>query len=131
MICQHHSVHVYQHDVTALMAVNCPSSGSSAIRFSESELAKFSTRYENGYDITTDERYNVWLEMFHSAEVRTAPRSSFACKYMYIKQYACTCTCRLDLLADMPRYTCQVAQTKRQLLTVHDLMLTHPLIYMC
>ena len=27
--------------------------------FTDSELSKFSTRYENGYDITTDKRYNL------------------------------------------------------------------------
>ena len=34
--------------------------------FTDSELSKFSTRYENGYDITTDERYNLWLETYHN-----------------------------------------------------------------
>lgn len=26
-------------------------------------MQKFQVRYEEGYDITTDERYNLWLEM--------------------------------------------------------------------
>lgn len=29
--------------------------------FSEEELALFKTRFEEGYDITDDERYNKWL----------------------------------------------------------------------
>lgn len=32
--------------------------------FSENEFQKFSERYENGYDITTDERYNAWVEAY-------------------------------------------------------------------
>ena len=37
----------------------------SYLPFSEEELVRFSTRYENGYDITTDERYNEWLAVYH------------------------------------------------------------------
>ena len=33
--------------------------------FSEEELLRFQTRFENGYDIKTDERYNRWLQMYH------------------------------------------------------------------
>ena len=33
--------------------------------FSEEEVCRFQTRFENGYDIKTDERYNRWLEMYH------------------------------------------------------------------
>ena len=40
-----------------------------SISFSENEFLKFSQRYENGYDITADERYNSWVEAYH-------PRSS-------------------------------------------------------
>ena len=29
------------------------------------EVQRFETRYENGYDLLTDERYNRWLEMYH------------------------------------------------------------------
>ena len=29
--------------------------------FSDNKMTKFSERYENGYDITSDERYNMWL----------------------------------------------------------------------
>ena len=32
----------------------------SVTSFSESELLKFSQRYENGYDVTTDEHYNEY-----------------------------------------------------------------------
>ena len=42
-----------------------------SITFSENEVAKFVQRYENGYDITTDECYNLWLKVFHPSEVRT------------------------------------------------------------
>ena len=33
--------------------------------FSQSEHEKFSHRYENGFDIATDPRYNAWLNAFH------------------------------------------------------------------
>ena len=39
-----------------------------AIQFSESEVKKFGIRYENGYDLTTDQRYNAWLAVYHPLE---------------------------------------------------------------
>ena len=33
--------------------------------FTEEEIALFETRYENGYDVTEDARYNKWLSKFH------------------------------------------------------------------
>jgi len=36
--------------------------------FSAAELQKFSKRYENGYDLLIDTRYNLWLELHHPAE---------------------------------------------------------------
>ena len=33
--------------------------------FSEEELARFETRYENGYDLRDDPRYNSWLRRCH------------------------------------------------------------------
>lgn len=30
--------------------------------FTEKELQLFETRFENGYDLTTDDRYNAWLK---------------------------------------------------------------------
>ena len=33
--------------------------------FTDAELSKFAKAYEEGYDITTNKRYNVWLEVFH------------------------------------------------------------------
>jgi hypothetical protein len=33
--------------------------------FSSEELERFETRYENGYDIFTDERYVAWLHKYH------------------------------------------------------------------
>ena len=33
--------------------------------FSYDELDLFKRRYENGYDLTHDSRYNLWLEAFH------------------------------------------------------------------
>ena len=39
--------------------------------FSEAELKRFSIRYENGYDIKSDERYNAWLRRYHPKEKLT------------------------------------------------------------
>ena len=39
--------------------------------FSEAELKRFSIRYENGYDIKLDERYNTWLRRYHPKEKLT------------------------------------------------------------
>ena len=39
--------------------------------FSEAELKRFSIRYENGYDIKSDERYNAWLRRYHPTEKST------------------------------------------------------------
>ena len=33
--------------------------------FSVEELVMFNTRYENGYDLSTDSRYNEWLAQYH------------------------------------------------------------------
>jgi len=34
-------------------------------QFSEEEEAKFATRFENGYDLLHDKRYNQWLSECH------------------------------------------------------------------
>ena len=39
--------------------------------FSEAELKRFSIRYENGYNIKSDERYNAWLRRYHPTEKQT------------------------------------------------------------
>ena len=36
--------------------------------FSAEELDRFECRYDNGYDLSTDERYNRWLRMYHPDE---------------------------------------------------------------
>ena len=38
---------------------------SHAKAFTDAELIKFAKAYEEGYDITTNARYNLWLETFH------------------------------------------------------------------
>lgn len=48
-------------------------------RFSESEMIKFRTRYENGYDILTDTRYNEWLATYYPTEV-SGIASAHTCK---------------------------------------------------
>ena len=36
--------------------------------FSTEKILKFTSRYENGYDIDTDDRYNAWLAVYHPKE---------------------------------------------------------------
>ena len=35
--------------------------------FSSEELKKFQTRFDNGYNLQHDERYNLWLKHFHGS----------------------------------------------------------------
>ena len=49
---------------------------SSVIEFTEKELLRFQRRYEEGYDLTTDTKYNKWLEMYHSGSKDSAQISS-------------------------------------------------------
>ena len=40
-------------------------------------MQKFSTRYENDYDLTSDERYNAWLKEYHPDDyIKTSRKSS-------------------------------------------------------
>ena len=52
--------------------------------FSQSEHEKFSRRYENGYDIKTDQRYNAWLIAFHPPAdmLHTSDGNGFINKYL-------------------------------------------------
>ena len=38
-------------------------------KFTDREIQKFKTRYENKYDIKTDKRYNKWLELYHPEDL--------------------------------------------------------------
>ena len=35
------------------------------LSFSEEEMFRYQRRYEEGYDITSDEKYNKWVKMYH------------------------------------------------------------------
>ena len=39
-----------------------------SLTFSLDELQRFDIRYENGYDLLHDDRYNCWLEIYHPEE---------------------------------------------------------------
>ena len=47
------------------------SSGDNDYTFSYVEHAKFTKRHENGYDITTDQRYNMWLKIYHPTDFQS------------------------------------------------------------
>ncbi len=68
--------------------------------FTDSELSKFATRYENGYDITTDEHYNLWLQVFHTHHSGTDASGSskwiimvHACSLTHTHTHTHTHTC--------------------------------------
>ena len=41
--------------------------------FTEEEHARFTQRFEEGYDIFTDDRYNFWLQVYHSSPPPVSP----------------------------------------------------------
>ena len=41
------------------------SESSNDLLFSVEELQLFTKRYENGYDLRNDDRYNIWLHVTH------------------------------------------------------------------
>ena len=59
--------------------------------FSESEIVTFVTRYENGYDITTDERYNEWLAIYHSSEASVSTPIGSDMEPRGMLHVQCTC----------------------------------------
>ena len=44
--------------------------------FSEDEIKRFEIRFDNGYDLTNDERYNLWLKMKCSGNGSSSVASS-------------------------------------------------------
>ena len=58
-------------DYTDTGCVRVPSS--LAPIFTEEELTKFACRYEEGYDLECDSRYNLWLETYHPSETSLDP----------------------------------------------------------
>ena len=47
------------------MQLASPQLVAAPISFSEEEISLFSRRYEEGYDLTHDQRYNLWLKQYH------------------------------------------------------------------
>ena len=45
-------------------------------QFTEDEIARFTLRYEEGYDIASDDRYNTWLAQYDSAAPSNSSRSN-------------------------------------------------------
>ena len=54
-----YATHVHQR--TCVNVVNLPLD--SNIRFTSEEVVRFERRYENGFDISSDKRYNAWLKI--------------------------------------------------------------------
>ena len=42
-----------------------PSSSAGSVIFTEDEIQRFKVRWDNGYDLKHDQRYNQWLEIHH------------------------------------------------------------------
>ena len=51
--------------------------GADSLTFSLDEHKRFERRYENGYHLLGDERYNHWLEMYHPQESNSLLDSTF------------------------------------------------------
>ena len=49
-----------------------PPRSRSVTHFSEAEIRRFEIRYENGYDLNHDERYNLWLGLTHASTSQSA-----------------------------------------------------------
>ena len=80
--------------------------------FSEAELKRFSIRYENGYDIKSDERNNAWLRRYHPTEKPTK-RGIFKRKINYTASlllHACFLTFQLNTMRLVARPKCNKAQ---------------------
>lgn len=41
-----------------------------SLKFTAQELALFERRYEEGYDIVSDSKYNAWFQKFHCKELK-------------------------------------------------------------
>ena len=39
-------------------------------KFTDREIKRFQTRFENNYDIKTDERYNKWMKLNYPEEYK-------------------------------------------------------------
>ena len=51
-------------------------------------------QYENGYDLTNDQKYNQWLKCYHQGgdQSECDGESKGECESIY---YTCTCTCQV------------------------------------
>ena len=43
--------------------------------FSDDERVRFQRRYEEGYDLQCDEKYNEWVKMYHPSSSITPPQT--------------------------------------------------------
>ena len=53
------------------------------VKFTDAEIKKFTIRMENGYDLKTDRRYNLWLSFQRdqpSASYRDSDHLSYSCR---------------------------------------------------
>ena len=50
--------------------------GTTKAIFTVQEMQKFATRYENGYDLKSDEQYNAWLKVYHPENYTTMNKQS-------------------------------------------------------
>jgi len=48
-----------------------------AVYFCDAELQRFEARIANGYDLAHDNRYNLWLKMYHPPEKRCHSQLAF------------------------------------------------------
>ena len=52
-----------------------------ALTFTAEETEKFETRYEEGYDLRSDDRYVAWLGLYHPDGDTESPLTSLLCEF--------------------------------------------------
>ena len=64
----------------------CPdgSDGHIIPKFSHDEVVNFEKRLRNGYDLTSDKQYNLWLHAYHSERAQGLGQVTAGVKCTYV-----------------------------------------------
>ena len=57
---------------------------SHSVTFTDKEIKQFEARYENGFDLVSDDRYNQWLTLHHHADASALLDVSVTADSLYI-----------------------------------------------
>ena len=87
----HHTIHP-SGDLTVFSFQCSDGSPNQALQFSDEEAARFATRFEEGYDIKGDARYNQWLQQHHpealslSRQLTVASMNDSSCSHTVLHE---------------------------------------------